>query len=267
MKWLRGKTWDQKTPFFHRTEGYFSESPRSPSSVSALPLHRASRSVDCTCPALPPPLRTPPPPASLTSPSGPLASPSYLGCSYWNLFDFCIVLAGVLDIFFSSSPIVLRTLRILRPLRSITALPDLKALVCAVTASATDLLCICAFVGFVTITFATIGVSFWKGQFRLRCLDEATGGLAGGVEEFCSLSPGPLTHSCSRGACGPWHSNPNYNFTSFDNLGAAALVIVQVCVSASPHPVPVPSARPPANEMQQTITKAHTEGRVQTIAE
>lgn len=91
----------------------------------------------------------------------------------WNWLDFFVVLVSLLDFFPAlnqySSLKVLRTARILRPLRSINKIPRLKVLINSLLKSVPGLANVAFFLFFVLSIFGILGVHTFKGMSYNRC--------------------------------------------------------------------------------------------------
>ena len=168
----------------------------------------------------------------------------------------------------------LRLLRLLKPLGQLGLFSDLETVWHAFGDSMKPMATVMALIGFVTILFCIIGMSFWgRAAFRRRCVWADT--LAVKLpEQFCHRGDsvvydscrgyGPLNPEFFRGpqqgenppcerindpstylagadrpeltldnSCGPFQlcldkANPNFGFTSFDNLPASMITLVQV---------------------------------------
>ena len=92
----------------------------------------------------------------------------------WNWLDFTVVLTGILTVILQSSSnvSVLRTFRIFRPLRSLSALPSMRVLVGTLLASLTQLGGILSMALFFFLIFAILGVSLFDGALHFRCRQE-----------------------------------------------------------------------------------------------
>eukprot|EP01065_Artemidia_motanka_P016646 TRINITY_DN2025_c3_g1_i2.p1 TRINITY_DN2025_c3_g1~~TRINITY_DN2025_c3_g1_i2.p1 ORF type:complete len:2034 (+),score=727.75 TRINITY_DN2025_c3_g1_i2:76-6177(+) len=175
----------------------------------------------------------------------------------WNQLDFFIVTMSFLAFLpFLDNYSAIRTLRVLRPLRSINGIQGLKNIVNGLLGSVKKLVNVLALVAFLLFIFGILGVQLWKGRFRYRCqlaVDEnrtSCDGRAGcgqsvyipgvpihvehEVERFCrrgasrSMGVNVFGRPCDEGyVCVETDSNPNFNFTRFDNFLWAFLSIFQ----------------------------------------
>jgi hypothetical protein len=95
----------------------------------------------------------------------------------WNWLDFIVVVSGLVTIAFQSMVAAtggggltfLRTFRVLRPLRSLSALPGVRALVDTVILSLPRLANVCFLGVFLFVTFGILGINFWGGVMHRRC--------------------------------------------------------------------------------------------------
>lgn len=98
----------------------------------------------------------------------------------WNCLDFFVVLISVVGFLPSIDPgmlKLLRTFRILRPLRSINRAPTMKNLIMTIFNSAKGLLGVLFFLSFTFVFFAIFGVQSFQGS----------------QYNFCRTIPEPIT--------------------------------------------------------------------------
>ena len=185
---------------------------------------------------------------------------SYL-TSAWFVIDFIVVVVS----FLSEIPGVgnvsaLRTFRVLRPLRTLTAIPSMRALINSLFKSLPNMQYVVMMMLFLPIVFGVIAVQLWGGLLRGRChyLDNSTGVWI--MDEFqddriCALKYLPRTlelynnqtklndyyaigRQCDIRKYGndTWSvealtmdcqaaENPNYGETHFEKIGVAMLWI------------------------------------------
>lgn len=97
----------------------------------------------------------------------------YLRRSRWNQMDACIVLVSFLSLLRLPTAIpnmsVVRTMRVLRPLRAISKLSGLRRIVESLSRSANDLLNVMVLLFFVLAVFSVVGLLFMRGLFHARC--------------------------------------------------------------------------------------------------
>jgi len=89
----------------------------------------------------------------------------------WNILDFVVVVAGVVEVVFPDAPNVsiLRTFRVLRPLRSLSSLPGLRLLIVSLLASIPDLANVVLLLMFTLLIFGILGMQLWMGTMHARC--------------------------------------------------------------------------------------------------
>ena len=88
----------------------------------------------------------------------------------WNVLDFIIVLASILN-FVPGLPnfSVVRGLRVLRPLRSISRLPNLRKIIDVLLGSLGELANAMVLLLFILVCFSLLGLLTWSGLFHYRC--------------------------------------------------------------------------------------------------
>jgi voltage-dependent calcium channel L type alpha-1D len=148
----------------------------------------------------------------------------------WNVLDFVVVVTGFISVGAGSGGAsIVRALRVLRPLRLMTALPGMRRLVVALTESLPGLISVCLLLIFFVAIFAILGLELYMGRLRQHCENSLTDELVD-VDQCCNPSPswaGGL--ECERGeTCEETDLNPFFGITSFDNIGASLLIIFQV---------------------------------------
>ena len=183
---------------------------------------------------------------------------SYLR-SGWNVLDFVCLLTGLLELtpMNVDTFMWLRTLRVLKPLRSVKVFPALQKLVLNLFASFVGLINVYMFLGFIMIFFAIFGVNLFAGMEYRSCrttkeliyIDEADGSktpiwpkadldILCNSDQICNdFQPGLVCGSV-------WESyelDPNkiddvindasimYGVVNFDNFFNAVLTVFQVC--------------------------------------
>lgn len=98
----------------------------------------------------------------------------------WNWLDFSVVLSGLVTLVVEAQQTgdsssggggltFLRTFRVLRPLRSLSALPGMRALVNTLILSIPKLANVFGMGLFLLVTFGILGVNFWGGVMHRRC--------------------------------------------------------------------------------------------------
>ena len=94
---------------------------------------------------------------------------SYLRDS-WNILDIFVVLTSIIDLAGSGLNVsILRTARVLRPLKSLNSLPKLRDLVKSLFASLPPLANVVIVLLFLCVIFGIFGVQLWSGKMNYRC--------------------------------------------------------------------------------------------------
>ncbi|XP_066925644.1 sodium channel protein 1 brain-like isoform X3 [Clytia hemisphaerica] len=163
----------------------------------------------------------------------------------WNWLDFVVVLLGYVTL----APTItvnfhgIRTFRVLRALRTISAIEGLKTMVNALLKSMRMLSDVLILTAFFLCVFALVGLQLFSGQFHNRCVhnnftispyntswSSHVSNETNWYKEFtiCGNNTGsrqcPTNYTCLPHA-GP---NPNYGFTSYDDFGWALLTSFQL---------------------------------------
>ena len=168
----------------------------------------------------------------------------------WNWLDFLVVMIGLselvpIDAIKQLSWTGFRTLRVLRPLRSINAFPSLRRFVQALLRSLPSLGNAVVFMFFIFLLFGILGIQQFGGATHRRCrfTEEPVDGLwpyNEDIDSLCSLnstsgnSKCPIEFFCKEPLDGSLDlniDNPefqgliDYGLSNFDNLGNAMLTI------------------------------------------
>lgn len=150
----------------------------------------------------------------------------------WNVIDFVISMLGA---YYLTTPdtnglVVVRLVRILRPLRSLAFLPGAELMLTSFLRSVPALRDLCLLLFFTTSIFAIVGNHLYMGKFSQRCFDEATGVLTEPFNRLCSVNSAYGRQCPSGQFCADSYENPNDGVTSFDNIFMAWLAVLQ-CIS------------------------------------
>jgi len=151
----------------------------------------------------------------------------------WNNLDFLCVVVGLMTFIpgaalgnFSG----LRSVRALRPLRTLNAVPGIKMLVGTIFNAAPLLKDVLLLIFFLLFLFAIVALQFFSGTLKKVCMSSATGSAQGG---WYSEAPGnPLV--CQKGTCATGYQcvktnmNPQWGMVNFDNAGSSMLSIFVV---------------------------------------
>ena len=87
----------------------------------------------------------------------------------WNKLDFIVVCTGVLSLFGYGKISAIRTIRLLRPLRSINKIEGLRIMVNSILMSIPQIANVAAFLVFVMTLQAVFGLHLFHGSFEYRC--------------------------------------------------------------------------------------------------
>lgn len=160
----------------------------------------------------------------------------------WNILDFIIVVSGYLPLVMSQSGggvdlSGLRSLRVLRPLKTVTAIKKLRSLIVTIFNAIPYLLEIMVVLLFAFLIFAIAGLQLFNGLLQNRCFDLPTGKVyvnPGIGYVMCSST------SCPQGsdvvnpsgtliytmlACGKSGENPDFGTSNFDNIFNSFLMV------------------------------------------
>jgi len=149
----------------------------------------------------------------------------------WNILDFTCVMVGLLAFVpgaalgnFSG----LRSVRALRPLRTLNAVPGIKMLVGTIFNAAPLLRDVLLLILFLLFLFAIVALQFFSGTLKKVCMSSITGSAQG----VGSVAGNPVV--CQEGTCGAGYTctktgmNPQWGMLNFDNAGASMLTIFVV---------------------------------------
>lgn len=156
----------------------------------------------------------------------------------WNCLDIFIVITGLLEFFpatgGNSSSVILRTFRLLRPLRALRAVgrfKDLRMLVELLIGCVPMLANVFGLISFIFFVFGILGVQLWGGFLQGKCYDVDIGYIHVEDEnEVCSSLPGGMNPCPPGEQCLLLYTNPWFDIVSFDTIGNAMIVIFQVMV-------------------------------------
>eukprot|EP00736_Rhodelphis_marinus_P012787 Rmarinus@m.2580 len=151
----------------------------------------------------------------------------------WNVLDFVVVATSLFA--FVGAGIdgitALRTMRILRPLKTIQRFPDMRRLVVTLLQSLPMLLSVLGVIAFVFVVFSIFGVQMFSGSLRGNCFYD--GELPFGEQIICGAYECPTLYFNStigtEGDCVKSSRNPNphYGITNYDHIGWALLTTFQ----------------------------------------
>ena len=152
----------------------------------------------------------------------------------WNWLDFLIVVLSLVSVLpgVGGNYTSIRALRILRTLRLINFIPQLRVQIETLLHAAPDLLNAFLFLIILFLIFGIIGLQVFRGVLRQHCVDPVTGLYD--TEVTCALNYSGQGFDCARlvdnpnSVCQITPLNPRYNQISFDNIGLALVTVFQV---------------------------------------
>ena len=129
----------------------------------------------------------------------------------------------------------LRSVRVLRPLRTVTRIKSMRVLVGALLRSLPDVADVVLLFGFFLLAFGVVGVELFMGRLHYRCFDEAAGieAESGGIctcgsQLDVTNGTGGCDDKCAAGeVCKYMEANPNSGAAGFDHILFAATNIFQ----------------------------------------
>lgn len=148
----------------------------------------------------------------------------------WNILDFVIVISGYITIIFQNGNFninVLRSFRVLRPLRTVSRLEGLRILISAILAALPLLLNTIWILLFFFLLFAIAGLQLFQGALRNRCVLDGTDST---VHSDTELLCGGATSCPSGYYCKSGMHNPEGGVNNFDNIFNSLITIFQ-CVT------------------------------------
>ena len=152
----------------------------------------------------------------------------------WFFLDFIIVVAGWVALIFTIVGMAgggnvsgIRTLRALKPLRTISGVPGLRVLVTTIIDSMPFVGNACLILVWLFFVFGVVGIDMFAGELTHRCFTHGGEVL---IREEANLpcDPGGAGRLCGVGEfCLDSGLAPNRGYTSFDNILWASLVVFQ----------------------------------------
>ena len=151
---------------------------------------------------------------------------------HWNILDFIVVVSAWIPIVVGGGGFnlnALRSFRVLRPLRTISSIKNLRALIQTIFNAVPYLLEVIYIMIFVFLIFGIAGLQLFFGILKRRCFELQSGIvyslLNGGTDGIVCNG----TSDCPAGfICGKMMDNPDYNVQHFDNLANSMLMVFQV---------------------------------------
>ncbi|CAD7929440.1 unnamed protein product [Amoebophrya sp. A120] len=119
---------------------------------------------------------------------------TYLSDS-WNWLDFIVVVTGVAwwfleNLTVNSTITMLRVFRVLRPLRALTTMPEMKVLVNTVLQSIPKLGSVLSMTIFQLFIFGVLGLNLWQGIYERRCRTRPDVQWVTTSKPGCAILPG-----------------------------------------------------------------------------
>jgi voltage-dependent calcium channel L type alpha-1F len=179
----------------------------------------------------------------------------------WNKLDMIVVCSGWVSLILAQSDhcsvhgilfcaeaeggstkfSALRSIRVLRPLRTINRFPGMKIIVQTLLASLPQLLDSIVLFGFVLVLFGVMGLQLYMGVFLQQCVTQLGDGrysvnMTEGEPTLCSLDDsgwnGFASSTCPVGMVCRENvgENPNSGVTAFDDIFHAILTVFQ-CIT------------------------------------
>ena len=150
----------------------------------------------------------------------------------WNILDFFIIVTGVLNYILSAEKdlkfSVLRIFRVLRPLKTISALKNLKKIISTLINALPMILNEIYIILFFLTIYAIAGVQLLSGVLKKRCFESTTGLMT--MQSIDNTYKGILCgfDQCpSDDICGKLLENPNMGLTNFDSFLWSLLMMFQ----------------------------------------
>lgn len=154
----------------------------------------------------------------------------------WNCLDLFIVLTGMVEYLPTSDAAdgsVLRSFRLLRPLRALRAVArfkNLRILVEMMIGCVPMLANVFGLISFIFFVFGIFGVQIWGGSMRGRCYSRVDGLVVEASDDgVCGKESTALCGD--QELCMLLGSSPKYGLESFDDIASAMMIIFQVCIA------------------------------------
>lgn len=145
----------------------------------------------------------------------------------WNILDFVIVVSAYITILLQNSTVnlnVLRSFRVLRPLKTASRLEGLRIIISALVAALPLLIDTIWILLFFFLLFAIAGLQLFQGALRNRCL--APDGSVHVDDHICGGA-----YTCPSGfTCTADVHNPAGGVNNFDNIFNSLITVFQ-CVT------------------------------------
>ena len=158
----------------------------------------------------------------------------------WNWLDALTVLVSWMSLLLpdAGNLSAIRSVRVLKPLRTVQRVPGLRMLIGALLHSLPMMGDVANLFAFFLVAFGVVGVELFGGTLHYRCYDDVTGEIAEATH-ICASTDAMRDTLASGGAgsdamCPSNHTcryteiNPNYGATSYDHIFSSMVNIFQV---------------------------------------
>ena len=123
----------------------------------------------------------------------------------------------------------MRAMRVLRPLRTVKGIPELKRIIEGMIASIPQLSTVFGLCAACYILFGILGMQLFSGKMSQRCYDTSSGTFDFDSGRFCSMEPS-YGRQCPVGSiCADSKVSLNDDITNFDDIFRAFLTVFQSC--------------------------------------
>jgi hypothetical protein len=172
----------------------------------------------------------------------------------WNCLDFIIVVTGLIDLMpeYNSNLLALRSFRLIRPLKTISILPNMRVFISTIVNSLIDLSSVFMLLIFFFFIFSILALSLWNDRFDYLCrttINPINGSFYPDTNFKNKLCGGENTCGNNSSLClsaneffnnGSYFFSPNYNrldetnyrelnwgITNFENIANSLWVVFQ----------------------------------------
>lgn len=148
--------------------------------------------------------------------------------SGWNVLDFVIVVLSFMQLIPGFGNFTaFRTMRVLRPLRSMNAVPQLKTIASCLVHSVKGLANVFLLAMFFYFVFSIFATQLWMGNMRYRCMYDYDGVVDESM--LCTITSGGsvVGLTCPDDMTCVEHGNPNNGYSSFDTVLWSLLLVFQ----------------------------------------
>ena len=179
----------------------------------------------------------------------------------WNWIDLLTVIVSWVSLLLpdAGNLSAIRSVRVLKPLRTVQRVPGLRVLIGALIHSLPGMGDVANLFAFFLLAFSVVGVELFAGTLHYRCYETVLGALAT-AEGTCPCSAATREELASGNAscndkcpagfeCRYTDTNPADGATSFDNIFHSIVNVFQVRVAgrsprSRPRPIASPRGRP-----------------------